>query len=224
MQHARYRSTGRDRTRHQECAEMEPLPSMLYILYTINDKKVKFRILSAVKTPKNAPKTVFMPLSSNPLAYIEKATRRATANRQVTLHSSTLMWYNLGSSFGWHCEACCTACLPPSHLRRGINKTGTGSLVSMYIRTEKSEAIDVSHYKAVDVKPGEGTSWELIAKNSEDGSELNIATFEKVRDANKAKESLVEAINNGEAWDANEFKKSLEVRPRVFVTTTRSRL
>lgn len=34
MQHARYRSTGTDRTRHQECAEVEPLPKhVVYIIY-----------------------------------------------------------------------------------------------------------------------------------------------------------------------------------------------
>lgn len=42
MQHARYRSTGRDRPRHKECAEVEPLPSMLYILYTIYDQSQNF--------------------------------------------------------------------------------------------------------------------------------------------------------------------------------------
>ena len=41
MQHVHYRSTGRDRTRHKERAEVEPLPDMLYILYTIYDTKVK---------------------------------------------------------------------------------------------------------------------------------------------------------------------------------------
>ena len=38
----------------------------------------------------------------------------------------------------------------------------------MYIRTEKNEAIDFSNYKDVDVKPGEGTSWELVAKNTDE--------------------------------------------------------
>ena len=94
----------------------------------------------------------------------------------------------------------------------------------MYIRTEKNEAIDFSNYKDVDVKPGEGTSWELVAKNTDEDSELCIATFEEVSEANKAKESLVKSIVNGEAWDANEFKKTLEVKPSVFVATTRSRL
>ena len=42
MQHARYRSTGTDRTRHKVCAEMEPLPGMLYILYTIYDQSQTF--------------------------------------------------------------------------------------------------------------------------------------------------------------------------------------
>ena len=42
MQHARYRSTSTDRPRHKECTEVEPLPSMLYILYTIYDQSQNF--------------------------------------------------------------------------------------------------------------------------------------------------------------------------------------
>ncbi len=42
MLHARYRSTGKNRTRHLESAEMEPLPGMLHILYTIYDQSQNF--------------------------------------------------------------------------------------------------------------------------------------------------------------------------------------
>ena len=80
MQHARYRSTDRDRTRHLVCAEMEPLPSMLYILYTINDKKVKFRILSAVKKPEIVPKTVFMPVCGSWHIWIQRILGSTASN------------------------------------------------------------------------------------------------------------------------------------------------
>ena len=85
----------------------------------------------------------------------------------------------------------------------------------MYIRDDKGEAIDFSDYTDVDVKPGENSSWQLVAKSSIGGSELYIAAFEKVSDANAAKKSLSNAITKGEAWDANEFKESL--KPAVYV-------
>ena len=92
----------------------------------------------------------------------------------------------------------------------------------MYIRNDKGEDIDFSDYTDVDVKPGENSSWQLIAKSSIDESELYIAAFEKVSDANAAKTSLGDAITNGEAWDANEFKESL--KPAVYVGVTESKI
>ena len=32
------------------------------------------------------------------------------------------------NQFGWHCEAYCTVCLPPSHLRRGISGLVAGNI------------------------------------------------------------------------------------------------
>ncbi len=85
----------------------------------------------------------------------------------------------------------------------------------MYIRTEDSKSVDFSIYKDVDVKPGEGTSWQLVATNSKDGSELCLATFEEVKLANRAKESLNEAIDADKAWDANEFKENPYQLPKT---------
>ena len=42
-----------------------------------------------------------------------------------------LIYYS--NQFGWHCEASRKGCLPPSHLRRGRNKAGTGNLMKTII-------------------------------------------------------------------------------------------
>ena len=80
----------------------------------------------------------------------------------------------------------------------------------MDIRTENGEAINFSDYNDVSVKPGEDSPWQLTATNAADRTEICIAAFDKVDDANKARESLIKAIESDEAWDANEFKASLK--------------
>ena len=95
----------------------------------------------------------------------------------------------------------------------------------MYIRTENGDGIEFKNYTNIQVKPGEGSAWNLVATHSPDNSELCIATFEKVNEANKAKQSLVDAKKTGVAWDAKEFKEGLNRRPfSVVATTTKSRL
>ena len=95
----------------------------------------------------------------------------------------------------------------------------------MYIRTENGDGIEFKNYTNIEVKPGEGSAWNLVATNSMDNSELCIATFEKVNEANKALHSLVEAQKMGVAWDAKEFKEGLNRKPfSVVATATKSRL
>lgn len=95
----------------------------------------------------------------------------------------------------------------------------------MYIRTENDDGIEFRNYTDIQVKPGDDSSWNLVATNTLDRTELCIATFEKATDANKARLSLVKAQKNGNAWDAKEFKEGLNRKPMsVVATTTKSRL
>ena len=91
----------------------------------------------------------------------------------------------------------------------------------MYIKTENGEAVNFNDYTDISVKPGEGSSWQLFAINSEDGTEICLATLDKADDANKAHESLSDAIENDKAWDANEFKESLKPSSRIHFTVAR---
>ena len=94
----------------------------------------------------------------------------------------------------------------------------------MYIRTENGDGIEFKNYTNTEVKPGDGSSWNLVATNTIDRSELCIAIFEKVDDANKARLSLVEAKKLEKAWDAKQFKESLNRGPLPVVLTTKSQL
>ena len=93
----------------------------------------------------------------------------------------------------------------------------------MYVRTEDGAAVNFNNDEAIDVKPGEGSSWQLVAANAADSTEICIATFDKVNDANKARESLSDAIENNKAWDANEFKEKLKLSPGIHFTVAKGR-
>ena len=93
----------------------------------------------------------------------------------------------------------------------------------MYIRTENGEAINFSDYKDVNVKPGEDSPWQLIVTNAAGSTEICIAAFDKVDDANRALESLSEAIENDKAWDAKGFKSSLKPSSGTHFTVARGR-
>ena len=82
----------------------------------------------------------------------------------------------------------------------------------MFVRTETGEAIDFAdkNDKSINVKPVDGTSWQLVATQGEDDLVHNLATFETASDAEKAREDLHYHINTDKAWDASEFKKKLE--------------
>ena len=63
--------------------------------------------------------------------------------QNATCILSTDMIYYL-NQFGWHCEADRTVCLPPSHLRSGINRLAAGNIqmdILQAIKT-RSERID----------------------------------------------------------------------------------
>ena len=79
----------------------------------------------------------------------------------------------------------------------------------MDIITEDGKVLDYNQeLHKFELKAIETTlRWHIVATQSDSDEVVCIGQFDTTKEANAAKESLIEAVSVGNAWDAAEFKK-----------------
>ena len=93
----------------------------------------------------------------------------------------------------------------------------------MDIITEDGKVLDFDqeHHK-LELKATETTPrWQLVATRSDSDEVVCIGKFDSTTEANAAKESLIDAVSVGNAWDASEFKEKYR-KPRFTAFATAS--
>ena len=79
----------------------------------------------------------------------------------------------------------------------------------MYIRTEQNETVNSQDYDPPYVVPySTETGWSLLMNRKVDDASMIIGTFENVKKANDALDSLNKAIQEEKGWDAIFYMKN----------------